>query len=442
MIVDETKPPETKTGSGVQGLMKLARRSLPELRRNAETIIPLREGGERSFLDRTRRKLAWTRLPGLVPADALPDERPSVKLMRSFVTFVLLPTAVIATYLFVFASDQWVVESEFAVRGAVEPMEDIVLGPTTQLLQKHNSQDSFIVREFIRSRPLVEALEKDIGVVKMFSRPEADFWARFNPERPIEYLMRYWRRQVEARIDTLSGVIHLNVRTFAPEDSMTISREIIARTEIFINELSRRAQADMIAHSQKDFDASSERLKKARVALQEFRNRWGIIDPLATAKATATTIESLKKDKLTAENDLRVLRSSNLEEKSRSIQTLAARVAALDAQINQLQGRLTTAGLNSDAANNLTQALLEYEQLMIEQTVAEKINASTLFLLDRARVMARKQQIFLATFVPPAHPTMSLYPERFNATFIAFFCFLTIWSSASLIAAGVRDSQV
>ncbi|MBL7406495.1 capsule biosynthesis protein, partial [Escherichia coli] len=78
---------------------------------------------------------------------------------------------------FAFASNQYVAEAQFAVRGNVEPMENISLGQYTNLIQKHNSQDSFIVRDFINSQTLVEALEKSIGISKMFSRSEADFWA-------------------------------------------------------------------------------------------------------------------------------------------------------------------------------------------------------------------------------------------------------------------------
>jgi capsular polysaccharide transport system permease protein len=44
--------------------------------------------------------------------------------------------------------------------------------------------------------------------------------------------------------------------------------------------------------------------------------------------------------------------------------------------------------------------------------------------------------------VPPVLPTDSLYPERGHTLLVSFFCFLVIWSSSSLLIAGVRDQRM
>ena len=448
MNSDEVKQ-ETRirTSPSVQSLMDLARRSVPDLRRNAETIEPLspRRGRSRSvgpLLERARHALAWTRLPGLRPHEARPPESLAKRLFRSYALFVLAPTALIGFYVFLLATPQYIVESQFAVRGNVEPMASADLGLYADMIQKHNSQDSFILRDYIGSRPMVEAVDAKLGLGKMFSEDGIDFWARYDENQPVEKLVRYWRRHVIPQIDAISGVIHLKVRAFKPEDAVAISQEVIARSETLVNGISRRAQDDMITNAKKEVEQTAERLKQARVALQEFRNRWGIIDPVKSAEAAVTTIELLRKDKIKAENDLRVLRDSKLDEKSRSIQVLVATVGALDGQIKDLQSRLTTDGIVSNSEHNLTQALLEYESLMVEQTVAEKLNASMQLILDRARIAAAKQQIYLATFVPPLLPTYSEYPAPFYALFAALFCFTVLWSSVSLVAAAVNDNRL
>ncbi|MEH3116503.1 MAG: capsule biosynthesis protein [Methylorubrum populi] len=447
MKSDEVKQ-ETRVrpNPSVQSLMDLARRSVPDLRRHAETIEPLSPRRGRALvggaLERARRTLDWTRLPGLRPREARPPERMAKRLFRSYALFVLAPTAVIGLYVFVIASPQYMVESQFAVRGNVEPMASADLGLHTDLIHKHNSQDSFILRDYIASRPMVEGVDAELGVEKMFSRDGIDFWARYREGQPIEKLVRYWHKHVVPHIDVVSGVIHLRVRAFRPEDAVAISKEVIARSETLINDISRRAQADMIAQSKREVEQSAERLKQARIALQEFRNRWGIIDPVKSAETAMTTIELLRKDKIKAENDLRVLRDSKLDEKTRGIQVLVATVGALDGQIKDLQSRLTTDGIVTNSEHNLTQALLEYEGLMVEQTVAEKLNASMSLILDRARIAAAKQQIYLATFVPPLLPTYSEYPAPFYALFAALFCFTVIWSSVSLVTAAINDNRL
>lgn len=426
----------------LRGVIDFARRSVPDLRRGADTIEPVTDRAPRGFLRKAGERLDWRRLPGLRPAAPKPQSLIRY-LLRRFGLFVLLPTAVVGIYLFAFAADEYVAEAKFAVRGNVEPMEDAPLGQFADLIQKHNSQDSFIARDFIQSQALVADIEQRLEVSKMFSRDEADFWSRYYGPQPLEYLTQYWRRHVVPRIDAVSGVVTLTVRAFRPEDALTIAREVIARAEVLINGISRRAQDDMVQQTQADADKAQARLRNAHLALQSYRNRWGIIDPIKTAEATLQNVAALRKDKLKAESDLQILRGSSLDEKSRSIQALVANVAALDFQIKQLQDQLTTEGLSgANPSTNITQALLEFEGLQVERTIAARLNESANFLLDKARIAAGSQKVYLVTFVPPALPMASIYPRRGTATLVAFFCFLTLWSSLALIVSAIKDQRL
>lgn len=423
-------------------IVAFVRPTMTELRRGAETIRAVPEKRSvREMILAARERIGWSRVPGQRPRAEDASSYGS-RIIRRVALFVLLPSLVVGLYLFGFASDQYVAETQFAVRGNVEPMENINLGQFTSLIQKHNSQDSYIVRDYIQSQTMVEALEKSIGISKIFSRPEADFWTRFDPSDPVEALTKYWRRHVEAHIDSISGVIRLSVRAFTPQDALTIAREVVTRAEALINDISKRAQADMMAQSQADAVVAQERLRKAHLALQTFRNRWGVIDPVKTAEGTLTTLTLLRKEKLKLETDLQVLRGSNLDERSRSIQTLAANLAAIEQQMRTLQDELTSAGAAVGGGPNLTEALLDYEGLLVERTIAEKLEESANMLFDRARIAASKQHIFLATFVPPVLPSDTLYPERGRSLVVAFFCFLVIWSSTSLLIAGIRDQRI
>ncbi len=436
MSFDDVKD-DTREGE----IVTFAAPTMTELRRSAETIRPVPEKRTaRALVATVRQRLDWSRLPGLRPREE-DTSTYGARIIRRVGLFVLLPTLVVGLYLFAFASNQYIAEAQFAVRGNVEPMENISLGQYTNLIQKHNSQDSFIVRDYINSQTLVEALEKSIGISKMFSRSEADFWARFDPSDPIEDLTKYWRKHVEAHIDSISGVIRLSVRAFTPEDALTIAQAVVSRSEALINDISKRAQADMVAQAEADAKVAQDRLRKAHVALQAFRNQWGVIDPIKTAEGTLTTLTLLRKDKLKAENDLQVLRGSSLDERSRSIQTLVANIAAIDQQMKSLQDELTSANAAA-GGQNMTEALLQYEGLLVERTIAEKLEESAHSLLDRARISASKQHIFLATFVPPVLPTDSLYPERGHSLLVSFFCFLVIWSSSALLIAGIRDQRM
>lgn len=433
---------EVKQTDRVRGVIDIALRSLPDLRRNAETVDPISRSRVPALLRRAQERLDWRQLPGLRPPPSKPVNLVR-SLLRQFGFFVLLPTALAGIYFYVFAADQYVAVSQFAVRGNVEPMEESSGGQFSDLIMKHNSQDSFIIRDFVESRAIVAKMEESLHVSKMFSRPEADFWTRYQVDQSMEELVKYWNKHVGTRIEVLSGIITLSVRAFTPEDALAINRGIVERSEALINDISRRAQADMVKHAEAEAAKAQERLRNAHLALQVFRNRWGIIDPAKAAESTLTTITTLRKDRLKAESDLAVLRGSNLGEQSRSIQNLASTVAALDQQIKKLTDQLTSDGLSgSDASNNMTRALLEYEGLQVERVIATKLNESANLMVDRARIAANKQQIYLATFVEPALPDDSIFPQRGYSIMVVFFGCLVVWSSFALILAGINDQRL
>lgn len=431
---------EVKRRDGLQGVLDLARRSLPDIRRDAETIEPVGPSRLPSPLRRLaeplRRPIRWLRLPG---SDAPPRSLPR-SLLYSFLTFVLVPTAVVAFYLFALAADQYVVEARFAVRGSVEPLAGANgLGEFGNLIAKNNNQDSYIVADYIRSQAMVSEVSKTLDLPAIFSRPEADSWARFHGPKPLEELTKYWREQVLVHIDSISGVITLEVRSFRPEDSLAVATAVVAASERLVNDISRRAQGDMVARNREDMEKAEARMREAHVTLQQFRNKWGIIDPVKSAEAIYKTVMDLRKEKIRTENDLQVLRET-LDEKSRSVQTLAATAMALDQQIVQLQNQLTTDGAATNA-KNVTEALVEYEARQTERMISDKLFESMHLLYQRARMAAERQQVYLATFVPPTIPHISLYPLRGYALFVAFTLAFVFWSIGKLVVAGVKDHR-
>ncbi len=141
-----------------------------------------------------------------------------------------------------------------------------------------------------------------------------------------------------------------------------------------------------------------------------------------------TTLMTIRKERFKLEADLQVLRGSNHDERSRSIQTLVAQIASLDQQMKLLQDEMTSSGTTADGQQNLTDALLAYEGLLVERTIAEKLEESAHILYD-------------APGSPPPSSTSSWRrssnrscrrsrsTRSVGAPFVTAFCFLVVWSS-------------
>jgi len=93
------------------------------------------------------------------------------------------------------ASDQYAAEARFTVRGGAAPKLDSLAAltgvPTVQIIQ-----DTKIVLNFIQSRAIVEQLDHKLDLRGIFSRPGVARFCAFNPEKPIEKLVRYWKTMV------------------------------------------------------------------------------------------------------------------------------------------------------------------------------------------------------------------------------------------------------
>src|ERR1700730_17543319 len=61
-------------------------------------------------------------------------------------------------------------------------------------------EDTQIVLNFIQSRAIVEQLDHKLDLRGIFSRPGVDRFSAFNPEKPIEKLVRYWKTMVETSV--------------------------------------------------------------------------------------------------------------------------------------------------------------------------------------------------------------------------------------------------
>ena len=77
--------------------------------------------------------------------------------------------------------------------------------------------------------------------------------------------------------------------------------------------------------------------------------------------------------------------------------------------------------------------------MVVEREFAEKLYLSALTSLEQARLLANRQQRYLATFVHPYLPDEALYPKRIRNTFFVFISLTLVWALGMLMLQSVRD---
>lgn len=356
-------------------------------------------------------------------------------IIASFFVMVACPLAAASIYWGLLATKQFLTETKFALR-AGEPSVLDSLGGLAGIPASLQAQDTQIVANYIRSRAIVEALDKELDLRRVFSRPEADYFSRLDRRDSIEDLEKYWRKRVDTSIDALSGIISVNVRAFTPQDSMALMAKVVDLSEKLVNDLSTRSRRDALEQAKRELSRAEKRLKDMTVSMRDTRDAEGVIDATAAAEAINTLITTLRVDLSHAEESLAVQRGSVAQD-APQIKILDARIQSLKSQIAYYSGQI--AGVKDDGAGNMAGRLKNLSRQQVELDIARQQYALAAVSYETARVDMETQQAYLVSFLRPTLAEKSTYPRRWWEWSIIVAPAVTSWLILVAVAFVARD---
>ena len=362
-------------------------------------------------------------------------------LLTSFLLGVVIPSLGVVLYLAFIASDQYVGEARLSVRAA--PMDQLA-GPGLSasvsrlaggLIPQTLDQDAHIVADYLRSRAAVEDLSQMLDLQTMFRRPGLDFWARLKTAPKAEELQSYWARMLRTTVDGSSGIVTISVRAFRPDDAKALAEACVRISEALVNKISERARTDAMRKAGEETRRAEGMMQKALGDLRAFRDKEGILDPGSAASATSQLLLGAMAERGRLQTDFFVL-SRALAPTAPTVKALKDRIDAMDGQIEQLRSEMTQ---KSAQAKTLSAALARFEELELQRIFAEKLYAVAQTGLERARIRAQQQQVYLTVFVPPYLPEEARYPERIAMSLLIPLVLLVIWSIFALTGLAIED---
>ncbi len=356
--------------------------------------------------------------------------------VASFLAVVVAPFLVASIYWGLIASKQYVTETKFALRAGEASTLDLLSGGGVGSQASQQMQDGQVLVNFIRSRSMVEALDKNIGLRAIFSRPGVDYFSSFDAEDPVEELEKYWKRRVDAGIDLMSGIISVHVRAFTPEDSLVITRNLVELAERLVNEMSTRSRRDALAQARAELTRAENQLKTTTAAMRDARNAEGVLDAPAAAEAINKIITSLRLELARTEEDL-VLQGDAAALDSPQARLLSARVQSLKNQIEEYSTQI--AGGGDRAGGSLAQRAGVLSTHQIELDLARQRYALAAATFENARVDLETQRAYLVSFLRPTLAEKSIYPRRWLEWAIIVAPAMIGWLALVAIAFLVRD---
>ncbi|WP_137129510.1 hypothetical protein [Rhizobium sp. FY34] len=343
----------------------------------------------------------------------------------------LLPVFIAIIYFAFIASDIYVSETKFILRSPGNMDTGSLSSLGQGQVSARSDDDSYALIEYIGSRDAARVMEQDHGVRDIMSRPEADVFNRYpsmfskdNQER----FYRAYRRHVDVKLDSVTGIVTLVARAFRPDDANRMANALLSISEEFVNGLNSRANLDAQAFAKDLLDQSQLELASVEAKLSAYRNTNMILDPGKESEASLNQLNRMVTEITRMEAALGQQRA--LAPNSPSLKPLVEQIRAYRDQVDTL--RKTIVG----DPKSVVSKIQDYEILTLQRDIAVKKMAFAAAQFEKARQEAQNRRIYLQQVVEPNVPDLPQLPYRFLMTLgIAALAFAIYRIAKGLISA-------
>ena len=351
-----------------------------------------------------------------------------------FWAIVGLPTLIAGVYYFAIASNQYLSETQFIVRGVKPTMVSSIGALLASSGFSHADKESAAVEEFMMSRDAVRKLEEHDDLRGVLGRREGDFLARFPGilmRSDFEALFRRYSDFISVVTSGESGVTTLDVKAFRPQDAQNIARALLGYAERLVNQMNERARRDALAQARGEVKRISKKLDDIQDQLTAYRIKKDMLDPKSASVSILRLIGQMEAAQANARAQLGELLKT--APNSPQIPLVKTRIALLDKLLAEEHAKI------SGANNSVVRTLTTFERLELDKMIAEKGLASAYASLEAARIEAQRQQLYLEPVAQPNLADYPLYPKRLLSFAMVFsVCFL-VYGLAWLLVASVRE---
>lgn len=358
------------------------------------------------------------------------EQRARRRLGLSFLFIVIVPTLVAAFYLAFLATPRYLAEAKFIVRGTLEMLG----GESTRFSRDlsalsgiSNNQEGHILVDHVTSHAAVERLLEQMDLYAMYRIRRQTPESAPAQDPAFNRLMAAWRSMVHIGMDSVTGILTLDVQAYTAEDAMAVARGLLDESTKLVNELTARARQDRLKRATEEVELSRAELDGLLKQFEAFRNQQGTVDANYSALALEGLAGLLRDQRIKLNAELTTARAS-MGEGAAPTRTLTTRLESLDGEIANLEAQIDGSTRRSSLERAAvpqslaTQEKLETKRDLVIARVSRAEGAQSTALSDTLR-----QHAFLMIFEPPFLPHLATFPRVRLDTLITFLVMFGFW---------------
>jgi len=355
---------------------------------------------------------------------------------HSFFVFVFFPSLLYFLYGSIWETERYESRSKIVVK---QPDTTSTLVPELALLggvsSGANSQDAFLLKEYILSYDMLKYLDSSLNVKSHYTNGNIDVFTRLSKEAMSEEFLEYYQSMVKIEVDSTSGVVSIYVKAFDADFAKQMSRLILQMAEEFINSISQQLAKSKLEFVNKEHELASSKLNRAQNSLLEYQQKHELLDPESEGAAMQSITFKLeseiaaKRAELNAYNKFMSRNSPEVIQAENVLQ-------GLEQQLNDERKRLA---VENGSAPSVSSKLITYSQLKIEVELALQSYSATLVSLESARVEALQQIKYLVKIENSTLPESTSYPKSGYNTVLFAVILLLLYGTGRIIVATILE---
>ena len=351
---------------------------------------------------------------------------------------LLLPWALYAFYLTVWAAPQYESHSQLIVKSSDGSSS---FDPSSLLMaagvpSSGSGAESQLVEAYIQSVDMINYLDETIALREHYMSDEADIFSALSSSHKQEDFHKFYQDHIEVSVDSTSSVITLRTRAFNPEYAQRINQTIVSKAEEFINNINNDLAKSKLTFAKGEHEIVEQKLQKAKTEILGFQSKYNVLDPTAEGAAYQQIAFSLEATLAQKRAELSTI-STMMSDVAPEVINMKREIAALQKEVEKRKERLSTA--EESESLSVSALMAQYSNLQVQLQLAIQAYSSSLITLENARVEAYQKLQHLVTIESSTLPDDNAYPTVIYNLVLFGVLLLLVYGIVRIVIATIRE---
>ena len=344
-----------------------------------------------------------------------------------------------ALYCFVIGRDRYTAVSEFVIQQAM-PLQgssaSVLAGAAAAPQVLTSLVDGQYLQVYLESSDVKARLFPDGKQLERDYRIKfPDLWTGLRANTSAPKQLDFYRRQLSAAPQPLSGSVILTTSGFTPEQAFNLNNALLKQSRRFVNEVNQSINADQNLFAKKEVQLAEINLKAATRKLELFREKHGNLSVETEQATTSSFISGLESQLVELKVEEAALRRQYRDPNAPEVAFVADQLKELELQIRQERDR----ALSKDG-RDLNALVLEEAELISDVEYATTNLQSARLAADNSRRESQRQLKFVVVLSQSQLPVGPDNNWRWQAFLASIGIVVVAWGVGGFLLNAMRKS--